>query len=252
MMLYWILSQASILAKEPALAGLITEAVQGLQPREARAAAILERRNFEGVIFDQIISEIRDNPAGIFVILKNESATDIEKTIALRLAQSLPASEYLRVIDRLLQDVNSGVIDPIYLNQSIRVSEQHLRSIWDDKNSSDYREILARKLLDYYEGDEIYEGFFKKVANNEIVRPPLGTGSYSAKERAEVRAQANGRDPALDTNLRDPISRNHLQSGIQETTQPKDPSRLPWIIGGVLLFGILAMLLKVWMGRSAR
>jgi len=264
-LLFLALSLGGIFGKDQTLADSIAEAMKGLQPREAKAEAILERRNFEGLMFDQIISEIRSDPAEVLVVLANNTASDAEKTMALRLAQSLPANEYLELIATMLQNVEEGLIDQIYLNRSIRVSEKHLRGIWDKRNSSEYRKDLAIKLAVHYKGNEIYETFFKKVANNEILRPPLGSGAYSAKERAEARIKSKehdkGSDPGAkrnafqnehDSNHRRQTSENQLKNQTQKAVLPKMQNYFLWIIAGLLLLGIFALLFKAWKGKSER
>lgn len=263
--LFLVLSQMGGLGKNQTLTGLVTEAIKGLQPREARAEAILERRNFNNSIFDQIISEISNNPEEIFEILASESASDSEKTLVLRLTQSLPATEYLRVIARLLDEVSAEKISPIYLNRSIRVSEKHLRDIWEGKTSSEFRDNLARKLAVYYEGDEIYENFFKEVTKNKIGKPTLGSDLDSTKERekASVKLNANDTDSnatiysnsyqnKLANDRGDEHSRNQQQPKELDTDQAEQKSRLPWLVAGLLLLGVLLLLFKTWSGRPKR
>ena len=263
--LFLVLSQMGGLGKNQTLTGLVTEAIKGLQPREARAEAILERRNFNNSIFDQIISEISNNPEEIFEILASESASDSEKTLVLRLTQSLPATEYLRVIARLLDEVSAEKISPIYLNRSIRVSEKHLRDIWEGKTSSEFRDNLARKLAVYYDGDEIYENFFKEVTKNKSVKPALGSDFDSTKERekASVKLNANDTDSnatiysnsyqnKLANSRGDEPSRNQQQPKELDTDQAEQKSRLPWLVAGLLLLGVLFFLYKTWSGRPKR
>ena len=263
--LFLVLSQMGGLGKNQTLTGLVTEAIKGLQPREARAEAILERRNFNNSIFDQIISEISNNPEEIFEILASESASDSEKTLVLRLTQSLPATEYLRLIARLLDEVSAEKISPIYLNRSIRVSEKHLRDIWEGKTSSEFRDNLARKLAVYYEGDEIYENFFKEVTKNKIGKPTLGSDLDSTKERekASVKLKANDTDSnatiysnsyqnKLANDRGDEHSRNQQQPKELDTDQAEQKSRLPWLVAGLLLLGVLLLLFKTWSGRPKR
>lgn len=78
----------------------------------------------------------------------------------------------------------------------------------------------------------------------------LGSVANSDSGRAVPRNfERDVRDEA-ETSLR--VSSNQLHSEKEVTEQTKDPSSLQWIIGGVLLVGILALLFKVWKGKSAR
>lgn len=78
----------------------------------------------------------------------------------------------------------------------------------------------------------------------------LGSFVNSKSGRAVPRNFERDVRDETETSLR--ISSNHLHSEQEGTEQTKDPSSLQWIIGGALFLGILALLFKVWKGRSAR
>lgn len=101
---------------------------------------------------------------------------------------------------------------------------------------------LVRKIKSSSEEDEVQMpmGDFTKDKALQL----LGSVANNDSGRAVPRNFERDVRDKTETSLRD-LS-NQLHTGKEVTEQTKSPSGLQWIIGGALLVGILALLLKVW------
>lgn len=93
-----------------------------------------------------------------------------------------------------------------------------------------------------------------KVSTDTLNEKDFLANGFIGKERA---TKSNSRDEVLDANIYEG-SRGFERSTEKEkaTWQPQkvadeEPSMLPWILAGVLLLGILALLLRAFKSKSA-
>lgn len=76
-------------------------------------------------------------------------------------------------------------------------------------------------------------------------------GGFVSSESSRVDPKNSDRNIREKTEKGARTSSSQLQSKQKKMDQSKDSSRLPWIIAGLLLVGILALLFKVLKGKSA-
>jgi hypothetical protein len=228
------------LSNEMKLAEMSLEAIDTLSERAGRPEAIIERRNFDNPYFTRIREEIASQRHSVLALLSSKSTNPSIKALVLRLTQTLIAKEYLAFLDELLRAVEVKEIDKIYLDWALFPNEKHLRDLWSKDENQIERKMLAKKLIEFFEGDKHHESFFRNVAQNKVERPAFGTGAYAYRE--ETKTESIPFSPKGNVTPQKRIG-NNLKSGDKSM-------QIAAVLGGLLVLGVGIFGIRVWKNRS--
>lgn len=230
---------------------------------QSNLEAFPKRYRIPAAIVEKSFSNIRDNPDYLELEkhvrknwpddLKNLNTiapSEVLITLYLKAAQGMPRDEYVKFGLALVPLVEEGAVPLQQFNWFLLPNSKQLREIWVDYPLDQNRETLAKEASKIFVDDEIKRQFFEDAISGEV----------ASRHKAFVKdyygdAPQGARDAKHPRNL--PITDEPSKSAKPDesnTSGPdvNDPSTLRWFIGGMVLLGILALLFKVWKGRSAR
>jgi len=138
--------------------------------------------------------------------------------------------------------------DPVDLSKS--VYENFLRAFVELRNHPD---PVVQSTLE--ETNILDKAVFKELVNEPNQQPTANANQETPNSAMRVPSDKKFDEPfegkiQRSPDAKSPTTQDSATASIRELSKPEKKSNLPWVIAGVLLLGILALLLKAFTGKS--